>query len=218
MIESFEDLHKAITKYSGKPVIFRGVRDAENHKLVTKLGRLKLKPDRDLFKEEAFMFRLFKQQARPYLDWIPMDEWEWLALGQHHGLPTRLLDWTRNPLVAAYFAVEKQHDGDSAIYVFRNDKYIRTDVEKDPFKRTRIGKFVPAHITRRITAQAGIFTVHPEPDKEFQDASVDKLIVPKSARKGIKKILSSYGINRASLFPDLDGLARHIEWLRSDSY
>jgi len=218
MIETFEDLHKAIGKYAGKPAVFRGVRDAENHKLVTKLGRLKLKKDRVLVKEEAVILRLFKQQSRPYLDWIPIDDWEWLALGQHYGLPTRLLDWTRNPLVAAFFAVEKEYSGESAIYIYRNDKFIRTDLETNPFKRERIGKFIPNHISRRITAQAGLFTIHPNPDEEFQDSSVDKLIIAESARKAIKKTLSSYGINRATLFPDLDGLAQHIEWLRSESY
>jgi len=218
MIKSFEELHSALTQYAGKVVIFRGVRDAKCHKLITKLGRLRLKSGHKIFKEEATILRLFKEQARPYIQWMPTDNWEWLALAQHHGLPTRLLDWTRNPLVAAYFAVANEHDGNSAIYVFHSSKYINVQSWPDPFKRNTIGKFIPAHITRRITAQAGVFTIHPDPTKEFTSKALTKLVIAKTARRAIKKTLNSYGVNHATLFPDLDGLASHITWLRSDSY
>jgi hypothetical protein len=53
---------------------------------------------------EEHILRNFIRYSRPYLQHPPENEWEVLVVAQHHGLPTRLLDWTYSPLVAAHFA------------------------------------------------------------------------------------------------------------------
>lgn len=81
--------------------VYRGSASAERS-LVTSLDRLGTQPHskRAL---ESHILRNFQRQSRPHID-TAADEWELLFAAQHHGVPTRLLDWTYSPLVAAHFA------------------------------------------------------------------------------------------------------------------
>ena len=217
-IKSFGELHKIIDRYSEKIIIYRGVKSVK-YDLIPKIGRL-IPPSstNDKSENEQEIIRLFKERALPYLTSVPQNDWDWLALGQHHSLPTRLLDWTSNPLVACYFAVEEESDADSMIYAYDTKWFISVKDNPDPFQYRRVGKFIPRHITARITAQSGLFTIHPNPYEPFTTDKIDRIIIPNDIRYMLKKTLDRYGINRVSLFPGLDGLARHIQWKKSDSY
>lgn len=217
-IKTFSELHEVIEQYDARTVIYRGMKSV-TFPLIPKIGRL-VPPDSAKSKEwnEKEILRLFKEQSLPYLDFMPTNDWDWLALGQQHGLPTRLLDWTANPLVACYFAVEQEGDDDSVIYAYHNKSYIEVEEHRDPFKYRQVGKFIPRHLTRRITTQGGLFTIHPDPYEPFESEDMDKIIIPHTIRGTLKKTLNKYGVDRFSLFPSLDSLAAHIEWLQWKGY
>lgn len=221
IINSFEDLHHAVMEYEKKTIAYRGIRKI-TYELVPKIGRLKfldvLDESSNLEKQEKILFEFFKTRAVPFVQIQFESLWDWLSLAQHHGLPTRLLDWTLNPLVAAYFAVEKEHDGDSVIYAYEVGERLDLDLNPDPFKVKQISRITPRHITQRIIAQSGVFTIHPNPSQPMDSSSLDKYIIPHDFRRMLKFILYRYGITKTSLFPGLDGLAEHLEWLRTDKY
>jgi hypothetical protein len=69
--------------------------------------------------QERRILRIFRRKAHHYLEHLPSEEdtFEWLALMQHHGSPTRLLDLTWSPYVAAFFALEHATN-DCAVWAF----------------------------------------------------------------------------------------------------
>ena len=146
IVTSAAELHDLASSYARTHPIFRGVSDA-SYELLSRFGRSIIKnkefreksPDFsyvvDSRKEKAILTDFINQSA-PYLTFDPANEWEWLAIAQHHGLPTRMMDWTKNPLVAAYFATTHNRSlSDSAIYVISDhSKLGRAPLDQSPFE------------------------------------------------------------------------------------
>ncbi|MGV3540304.1 MAG: FRG domain-containing protein [Rufibacter sp.] len=113
-VESWEELQRELFKDSWdekinryrSPYVFRGLWN-KNYGLKTSLMRI----GGDYPKLEGHLLRNFRKYARG-TSFTESGEslWNWLAVAQHHGLPTRLLDWTYSPYVALHFATSDFHN------------------------------------------------------------------------------------------------------------
>ncbi len=84
---------------------FRGVGDA-NHELIPSLYRhKKITEISQLIELEFEILTRFKHRSLPYQNRVLNTNWEYLFFMQHFGVPTRLLDWSENSMVALYFAI-----------------------------------------------------------------------------------------------------------------
>ena len=210
-IDSFLKLHDIIAQYrKHKFWIFRGQAD-EQWPLLPKIGR---EPYSGVHEKQVF--EAWKRRAVEYATLRVESDWDWLAIAQHHGLATRLLDWTINPLNAAFFAVREHRKGNAIVYAV---SFKKTKMAQDthPLDIDGIGVFWPRGVVPRITRQGGLFTIHGRPFSPMaQDAEelydFHQIVIAEAYRKELLSELSFYGINAATLFPDLDGLSSFINW------
>lgn len=218
-ISNIDDFFESLKEISlnKQKWIFRGVKSCA-YKLIPTIGRCKTKKDIVFtIDKEKSMLSSFIQKAYPYLN-KSLSETEFLAFAQHYGLPTRLLDWTRNPLVAFYFAVKDEWDDDSMIYIWRNESTMYFNTDFDPFKIEEVKFLIPQHINNRIISQTGLFTVHPNPNVPYESDQIERIVIKNCIRAEMKNILSNMGINQASMFPGLNGIADHVKWARTNIY
>lgn len=180
-------------------------------------------------------------------NFLPSHKWKdsdqltyWWCLMRHHGAPTRVLDWTVSPYVAAYFAVSDKSDTDGAVWSLDVDAASEVLTQEHTVTREALMQmneterfqlngsppddlvFVEARqLSDRMTAQQGVFSIcrnargdHGEIllrlSQKYERDILHRICIPADHKKDFLKRLREMNVTASALFPGLDGLGRSI--------
>lgn len=225
-LREYIEIIEELIKLNGekKHVVYRG--QNTDQPLLPKLGRIKLRNNRYCKSSEVLMFEDFKRNYYPLAEYKTNYDLDLLALAQHHGLPTRLLDWSYNALIALWFAVsvEPEKNQNAVIYMLFAEEenfIVEEDITKfNIFEYNTIIMFRSNVVSKRISSQSGLFSLHNTDsngkmialEKSELCSKLKKITISTDSISTIRNSLQNVGINNYSVFPDIDGLCKHLGW------
>lgn len=183
---------------------------------------------------ESMLIEQFFREGRPYLPHQERNYANDRVICQHFGVPTRLLDWTEDPLVALFFAVEDWSSSwDAAVFAISPDANALPTPRQVIHPSHQVIQFAPVALDQRVPAQRSRFTFHPYGPEDRPFVPLDertnigsevanpngkggsvrgfgKIVVPQGLRRGLARSLLEMGIDRRNLFPGLDGVGRSV--------
>ncbi|MBB1434301.1 FRG domain-containing protein [Pseudoalteromonas sp. SG43-6] len=170
---------------------------------------------------ESYLIREFQKFSYPYLKDEPQNKFDWLVHAQHHGLPTRLLDWSENPLKALFFAIENREydEFNGALHLCAPKGIAPSTRDIHQGKGTQF--FFSSYINDRVSAQEGAFSIPYLNIKEVgfsHNLDIDtskllaykKVLIPKEAKPQLRHELNKLGINHRTIYPGLDGISKML--------
>ena len=203
-------------------VLFRG--QSRDYDLRPKIARKDPKLDSTATEKE--MLSELRRRGEGALGTAVDMDWDLMTLAQHFGMATRLLDWTSNPLVALWFSCAFAHsDENSYVYLFEvaPDRLINRSKNTSPFGAGPTRVLKPILNNARIVAQSGWFTAHKHSSKTSEfvplqrnkevKSAITQIEVPHALHVTLLAQLSTLGVNFQTMFPDVEGLCKHINYL-----
>lgn len=175
---------------------------------------------------ESKLLDEFIRTAHLYIDSLPKKKnaLEWLSIMQHYGVPTRLLDFTYSPYIAAFFAVESG-ESDAAIYALSAREFDKADKAEELVNSLKDHKavvFDPAMNNERLLAQQGLF-LFPNTHKramneiiremELEKDAYLKIIISSEMRKEAFIELKKMNITSTTIYPGLSGFCKSLPWM-----
>lgn len=175
---------------------------------------------------EDKILKLFKKEGRGCLHLIPKTDWDWLVVGQHHGLPTRVLDWSYNPYVALWFALKKysRNDSEPEVWILKpKDEDIIESLENSrPFQGTKTKLFNTEFRIPRIKQQEGCFVLFKYVEKncigfvpleknQRLRTRIERIRLAKYAAPEMLNEIEQKGFNESKLFPNIDDVSKSIK-------
>ncbi|WP_322520548.1 FRG domain-containing protein [Guyparkeria halophila] len=189
----------------GPTTIFRGHADS-SWQAIPSIGRSFSGDWEKVLDKEKAILEEFKNRSIASLSVTPKSDIDWLCLMQHHGCPTRLLDYTLNPLIAIYFASDPTIEADGEVIIAKYKRSEASVPNDGLFDIEFPFAYHPPHITERIVGQAGCFVCSATPNRELVGSEQKGIKIPAGHKIRLRKELSVLGISYSSIFPGLDGI------------
>lgn len=212
-------------------MLFRGVANSD-YKLIPSIARgTQEGVSGDVESIERNMLSEFKRLTLPILKSCPSSDFEWLFLAQHYGLPTRLLDWTTNPMVALFFAVESEDDKDAFLHCvmqmvtdqYWDYDYRTADISEEAKIRSPVlnvyklqpeqGNVIfvrPKYTDARYVNQKSVFSCPKNPFEPLTLGNHQKIRIKAQWKHEIRERLKTMGISHSYIYPGLEGVSKEI--------